>query len=51
MIFKIAVTDFQAYINQLKNEEKRSQRQRWIDALHTGQNPFTPEELERLCNP
>jgi tetratricopeptide (TPR) repeat protein len=46
-----AIADFQAYIGQLRDEKKRSQRQRWIDALRAGQNPFTPEELERLRNP
>ena len=44
-----AIEDFEAAINsgELKGEilEKR---QRWLEALKSGINPFTPEELESL---
>jgi hypothetical protein len=44
-----AIEDFEAAINsgQLKGEilEKRK---RWLEALKSGINPFTPEELEAL---
>jgi WD40 repeat protein len=43
-----AVEDFQAFVDWTSYEEKKSQRQRWIEALRTGENPFTPEELEKL---
>lgn len=57
-----AIEDFQAYIHWLENEEKKpqpqfpiktlqekkSQRQRWIDTLRMGENPFTPEEIKGL---
>jgi regulator of sirC expression with transglutaminase-like and TPR domain len=43
-----AIADFQAFIAWTNNEEQRSQRQRWIDALRRGENPFTSEEIERL---
>lgn len=45
-----AIEDFQAFVNWTDNEERRLQRQRWIDALHAGNNPFTDEEIERLLN-
>lgn len=54
-----AIDNFEAYINWTYSEgalvfEKkclevdRLRRQRWTDALRSGQNPFTPEELEKL---
>jgi tetratricopeptide (TPR) repeat protein len=46
-----AIEDFQAFILWTDNEEMKSQRQRWIDALNAGGNPFTPEVLEKLRSP
>jgi tetratricopeptide (TPR) repeat protein len=48
-----AIADFQAFIDwdALDNfSVYKAKRQRWIEALRAGQNPFTPEELERLRN-
>jgi tetratricopeptide (TPR) repeat protein len=45
-----AIEDFQAYIAWTDNDEWKLQRQRWIDALKAGENPFTSEEIETLFN-
>jgi WD40 repeat protein len=45
-----AIEDFQVYINQTEDKESKSQRQRWINALRAGKNPFTPEEIKSLLN-
>jgi len=45
-----AIEDFHTYIDWTSDKEKKSQRQRWIEALRKGQNPFTDEVLERLRN-
>jgi WD40 repeat protein len=54
-----AIADFEAYIGWTKTEaaqaldgidEARAKRQRWLDGLRAGKNPFTLEELERLRN-
>jgi hypothetical protein len=45
-----AIEDFQAFVDWTDNEQKRLQRQRWLDALRAGENPFTQEEIERLLN-
>ncbi len=45
-----AIDDFEAYVAYTGNDRNRAQRQGWIDALRAGQNPFTPELLERLRN-
>ena len=45
-----AIEDFQAFIAWTGYDEKKSQRQRWITSLQNGENPFTPQELERLLN-
>jgi hypothetical protein len=29
-------------------EDYKQRRQRWVEALKAGNNPFTPEELEAL---
>jgi tetratricopeptide (TPR) repeat protein len=47
---KGAIEDFQAFIASTKDKEDKSQRQRWVNALRAGSNPFTPEELKRLLN-
>ena len=44
-----AIEDFQAFIESpYTDEEEKAKRQRWIDALRAGKNPFTKEELESL---
>ena len=45
-----AIEDFQVYVAGTDNKEKKAQRQRWIDALGAGKNPFTREEIEGLMN-
>lgn len=45
-----AIDDFQAYLKSESSAEQKARRQRWIDALRSGQNPFTPKELESLKN-
>ena len=45
-----AIEDFQAFVNWTDNQERRSQRQRWLDALRVGENPFTEQEIESLFN-
>jgi regulator of sirC expression with transglutaminase-like and TPR domain len=43
-----AIEDFQAFIKSTDSDEKKKQRQGWIDALNAGKNPFTQEEIEKL---
>jgi tetratricopeptide (TPR) repeat protein len=46
-----ALEDFQAAVNSNAlnySQDVKQRRQRWIQALKAGQNPFTPEELEAL---
>jgi len=43
-----AIEDFQFFVERTKNNRLKQKRQDWIDALRRGENPFTPEELERL---
>ena len=43
-----ALEDFQAFVDWTSNDEAKAQRQRWIEALRAGEDPFTPEELEHL---
>jgi tetratricopeptide (TPR) repeat protein len=45
---KGAIADFQAYTAQTDDQKRKAQRQRWIDALRAGKNPFTPEEIKSL---
>ena len=45
-----AIADFQAFVDWTRNTEQK-QRQRWIDALRAGENPFTPEEIGTLHKP
>jgi tetratricopeptide (TPR) repeat protein len=41
--------DFQAFIDSTSSsDEEKSQRQRWIDVLRAGENPFTEEEIKSL---
>lgn len=43
-----AIEDFQDFINWTDYGVQKSQREHWIEALQAGNNPFTPEELEKL---
>ena len=43
-----AIEDFQAFVDSTDDDEQRLQRQRWIDALRAGKNPFTEEEIKSL---
>ncbi|WP_434685928.1 NACHT domain-containing protein [Pseudanabaena minima] len=44
-----AIEDFEAAINSGELEEEiLEKRQRWLEVLKSGLNPFTPEELEAL---
>jgi tetratricopeptide (TPR) repeat protein len=43
-----AIEDFQEYIKNTHNTVNKSQRQRWVDALRAGQDPFTDEEIKTL---
>ena len=45
-----AIEDFQFFIDHTPRVDLKLQRQRWVAALHAGQNPFTPEELNSLLN-
>ncbi len=42
-----AIEDFQTFVESYYiSEEVKAPRQRWLDALRAGKNPFTKEELE-----
>jgi|CXWL01.1.fsa_nt_gi tetratricopeptide (TPR) repeat protein len=43
-----AIEDFQAFIDSGHRPELKAQRQQWVDALRKGQQPFTPQLLEKL---
>ncbi|MDY6785730.1 MAG: pentapeptide repeat-containing protein [Cyanobacteriota bacterium] len=44
-----AIEDFQATLDSgIFGEEEQQQRQRWLETLRAGNNPFTPEELAAL---
>jgi hypothetical protein len=55
---KGAIADFQAFIAWKNASEKKFPedkqniilRQRWIDSLGIGKNPFTPQEIKTLLN-
>jgi hypothetical protein len=47
---KGAIEDFQSFIKSTKDTEKKAQRQRWVNALRAGKNPFTQEELKKLSD-
>ena len=46
--FTGAIEDFQAFIDWSDEDDRRAQRQRWINQLQQGNNPFTPAELQKL---
>jgi hypothetical protein len=43
-----AIGDFQEYVKDVNDRVKKSQRQRWINALQAGKDPFTDEEIKTL---
>lgn len=43
-----AVEDFQAFIDYTKNPRQKEQRQKWIEMLRSGQDPFDKTERMRL---
>jgi tetratricopeptide (TPR) repeat protein len=45
---KGAIEDFQAFIAKTEDKKLKAQRQRWVNALRAGKNPFTPEEIKSL---
>jgi tetratricopeptide (TPR) repeat protein len=45
---KGALEDFQEVIKQVKDPAQKSQRQRWVDALRAGKDPFTDKEIQTL---
>ena len=47
---KGAIEDFQIVIPKVNKKEKKLQRQRWVNDLHSGKNPFTPEDKKGLLN-
>jgi O-acetyl-ADP-ribose deacetylase (regulator of RNase III) len=38
------------FVDWTDNQEQRLQRQRWLNVLSAGENPFTEEEIESLFN-
>ncbi|MEH1891862.1 MAG: ribosome assembly protein 4, partial [Nostoc sp.] len=45
-----AIEDFEAYIAQTQDKDRKAQRQRWVKDLRMGKNPFTEAELKKLRN-
>ncbi|NEP52090.1 MAG: hypothetical protein F6K65_26155, partial [Moorea sp. SIO3C2] len=43
-----AISDFQAFVDWTNNDKLKAQRQKWIDELQAGKNPFTEQLLESL---
>ena len=43
-----AIADFRVFMAGTGDEQQKAQRQRWIEDLRTGTNPFTPEEIKTL---
>lgn len=43
-----AIRDFQASLPITQNDEIKTRRRQWVEALRTGKNPFTKEELSQL---
>ena len=42
------IEDFQAFVNATDDEDAKAQHQQWITVLQKGENPFTPDVLEKL---
>ncbi|MBD2210977.1 tetratricopeptide repeat protein [Nostoc linckia FACHB-104] len=45
-----AIADFEAYIAQTDDKDKKAQRQSWVKDLKAGKNPITDDVLKRLQN-
>ncbi|WP_448266408.1 nSTAND1 domain-containing NTPase [Nostoc sp. DSM 114159] len=45
-----AIEDFEAFITSTNDEQQKAQHQGWVNALRSGKNPFTKEEIQRLLN-
>jgi uncharacterized DUF497 family protein len=43
-----AIEDFQFFVEKTEDAKAKAQRQRWIEALQKGENPFTEEVLKGL---
>ncbi|NEO74356.1 WD40 repeat domain-containing protein, partial [Moorena sp. SIO3H5] len=43
-----AISDFQAFVDWIDDDELKAQRQKWIDELRAAKNPFTEEVLKSL---
>jgi len=43
-----AIDDFSVFIEATTDENRRYQRQNWVEMLKAGENPFTPEVLQLL---
>ena len=43
-----AISDFQAFVDWSDDDELKAKRQKWIDELRAGKNPFTEEVLKGL---
>ncbi|WP_287527856.1 WD40 repeat domain-containing protein [Okeania sp. SIO2C2] len=43
-----AISDFQVFVDSVKDGEEKAKRQSWISALKKGENPITSEVLEEL---
>ena len=43
-----AISDFQAFVDWTDNDKWKAERQKWIDELRAGKNPFTEEVLKGL---
>ncbi|EKV01339.1 WD40 repeat-containing protein [Leptolyngbya sp. PCC 7375] len=43
-----AIADFKVFVEWTSDEQKKVQRQAWIDALEKGDKPFNPKMLEAL---
>ncbi|AOX01187.1 hypothetical protein BJP34_18635 [Moorena producens PAL-8-15-08-1] len=43
-----AISDFQAFVDWIDDDELKAKRQKWIDELRAGKNPFTEEVLKGL---
>lgn len=39
--FQGEIADFQAFVEQTNNDDKKARRQEWIEMLKVGENPFT----------
>jgi hypothetical protein len=48
--FRGAIDDFQFFIDHTRLNDRKLQRQRWVEALGKGQNPLTPEEMKTLVH-